>query len=200
MLRSILLARILVGAKSISHYHSSTTSIPSSQNCRSSNTDSNFSKLKPSTTVAPMISSSSYHLCELFEKYSTELEVHADINTNPRFASNTSLSEAMGYIISMGFSFKAKPDALAASCCANKVVWNVLYFPYICAMTIDEQIEMFKETLESYKLKLQSNPDSTFYKGLVKNTEEYIQEMSEERLKYSEVWYLFSPMAPYLGI
>lgn len=54
-------------------------------------------------------------------------------------------------------------------------------------MTIDEQIEMFKETLESYKLKLQSNPDSTFYKGLVKNTEEYIQEMSEERLKYSEV-------------
>ena len=63
-----------------------------------------------------------YHLCELFEKYNTELEVHADINTNPRFASNTSLSEAMGYIISMGFSFKAKPDALAASCCANKVV------------------------------------------------------------------------------
>jgi predicted RNase H-related nuclease YkuK (DUF458 family) len=63
-----------------------------------------------------------YHLCELFEKHNTELEVHADINTNPRFASNTSLSEAMGYILSMGFSFKAKPEALAASCCANKAV------------------------------------------------------------------------------
>ncbi len=63
-----------------------------------------------------------YHLCELFEKYNTELEVHADINTNPKFASNTSLSEAMGYIVSMGFEFKAKPDAFAASCCANKVV------------------------------------------------------------------------------
>ena len=63
-----------------------------------------------------------YHLCELFEKYNTELEVHADINTNPRFASNTSLSEAMGYIVSMGFKFKAKPEAYAASCCANKVV------------------------------------------------------------------------------
>lgn len=63
-----------------------------------------------------------YHLCPLFDKYKTELEVHADINTNPRFGSNTALSEAMGYILSMGFTFKAKPEAHAASCCANKVV------------------------------------------------------------------------------
>ncbi|MFN8322097.1 MAG: ribonuclease H-like YkuK family protein [Chitinophagales bacterium] len=63
-----------------------------------------------------------YALCPLFDKYSTELEVHADINTNPRFGSNAALSEAMGYILSMGFTFKAKPDAPAASCCANKVV------------------------------------------------------------------------------
>lgn len=63
-----------------------------------------------------------YHLCDLFDRYNTELEVHADINTNPRFGSNTALSEAMGYILSMGFTFKAKPEAHAASCCANKVV------------------------------------------------------------------------------
>jgi predicted RNase H-related nuclease YkuK (DUF458 family) len=63
-----------------------------------------------------------YSLCPLFDSYSTELEVHADINTNPRFGSHTALSEAMGYILSMGFTFKAKPDAHAASCCANKVV------------------------------------------------------------------------------
>ena len=63
-----------------------------------------------------------YHLCNLFDEYGTELEVHADINTNPRFGSNAALSEAMGYILSMGFTFKAKPDAVAASCCANKVV------------------------------------------------------------------------------
>jgi predicted RNase H-related nuclease YkuK (DUF458 family) len=63
-----------------------------------------------------------YHLCNLFDTYGTELEVHADINTNPRFGSNAALSEAMGYILSMGFTFKAKPDAHAASCCANKVV------------------------------------------------------------------------------
>ena len=63
-----------------------------------------------------------YHLCPIFDKYKTELEVHADINTNPRFGSNTALNEAMGYILSMGFTFKAKPDAVAASCCANKAV------------------------------------------------------------------------------
>lgn len=63
-----------------------------------------------------------YHLCPLFDKYATELEVHADINTNPRFNSNTALSEAMGYIISMGFTFKAKPEAHAATSCANYVV------------------------------------------------------------------------------
>ncbi|MBK7149924.1 MAG: hypothetical protein IPH78_14235 [Bacteroidetes bacterium] len=63
-----------------------------------------------------------YHLCQLFDRYQTELEVHADINTNPRFGSNAALSEAMGYILSMGFTFKAKPEAHAASCCANKVV------------------------------------------------------------------------------
>jgi predicted RNase H-related nuclease YkuK (DUF458 family) len=63
-----------------------------------------------------------YSLCPLFDRYNTELEVHADINTNPRFGSHTALSEAMGYILSMGFTFKAKPDAHAASCCANKVV------------------------------------------------------------------------------
>ncbi len=62
-----------------------------------------------------------YHLCELFDKYDVDLEVHADINTNPRFKSNDSLSEAMGYILGMGFTFKAKPEAYAASYCANKV-------------------------------------------------------------------------------
>lgn len=62
-----------------------------------------------------------YHLCELFDRHNVDLEVHADINTNPRFKSNDSLSEAMGYILGMGFTFKAKPEAYAASYCANKV-------------------------------------------------------------------------------
>jgi uncharacterized protein len=63
-----------------------------------------------------------YSLCDLLDFYHIELEVHADINTDPSFQSNTALKEAMGYILSMGFVFKAKPDAFASSSCADKVV------------------------------------------------------------------------------
>jgi predicted RNase H-related nuclease YkuK (DUF458 family) len=63
-----------------------------------------------------------YKLCEILDRYNVDLEVHADINTNPHFKSNTALSEAMGYILGMGFVFKAKPEAFASSYCANKIV------------------------------------------------------------------------------
>ena len=63
-----------------------------------------------------------YALCRLFTVYDVEMEVHADINTNPKFKSNDALKEAMGYILGMGFAFKAKPHVFASSNCANKVV------------------------------------------------------------------------------
>ena len=63
-----------------------------------------------------------YDLCNLFTVYDVDMEVHADINTNPHFKSNDALKEAMGYILGMGFAFKAKPEAFASSSCANKVV------------------------------------------------------------------------------
>jgi uncharacterized protein len=63
-----------------------------------------------------------YELCDLFTKYDVDMEVHADINTNPSFKSNEALREAMGYILGMGFAFKAKPEAFASSSCANKMV------------------------------------------------------------------------------
>lgn len=63
-----------------------------------------------------------YSLCPLLERYDIPMEVHADINTDPNFQSNVALKEAMGYILGMGFQFKAKPDAFASSNCANKVV------------------------------------------------------------------------------
>jgi predicted RNase H-related nuclease YkuK (DUF458 family) len=63
-----------------------------------------------------------YALCNIFSRYSVGMEVHADINTNPNFKSNDALKEAMGYIVGMGFAFKAKPEAFASSNCANKVV------------------------------------------------------------------------------
>jgi predicted RNase H-related nuclease YkuK (DUF458 family) len=63
-----------------------------------------------------------YELCDLFTLYDVDMEVHADINTNPQFKSNEALREAMGYILGMGFAFKAKPEAFASSSCANKVI------------------------------------------------------------------------------
>jgi predicted RNase H-related nuclease YkuK (DUF458 family) len=63
-----------------------------------------------------------YELCDILDEFNVDLEVHADINTNPQFKSNPALSEAMGYILSMGFAFKAKPDAFASSSCADKMI------------------------------------------------------------------------------
>ena len=63
-----------------------------------------------------------YALCSVFTAFNVDMEVHADINTNPNFRSNDALKEAMGYIMGMGFVFKAKPHAFASSSCANKVV------------------------------------------------------------------------------
>ena len=63
-----------------------------------------------------------YALCSIFTAFNVDMEVHADINTNPNFKSNDALKEAMGYIMGMGFVFKAKPHAFASSSCANKVV------------------------------------------------------------------------------
>ncbi len=63
-----------------------------------------------------------YEICDILIKYGIDMEVHADINTNPQFKSNDALKDAMGYILGMGFSFKAKPDAFASSCCADKII------------------------------------------------------------------------------
>ena len=63
-----------------------------------------------------------YELCDLFIEYDIEMEVHADINTNAQFKSNDALKDAMGYIMGMGFAFKAKPEAFASTSCANKMV------------------------------------------------------------------------------
>lgn len=63
-----------------------------------------------------------YELSPVLSKFGVDLEVHADINTNPEFKSNDALKEAMGYILGMGFAFRAKPHAFASSNCANKLV------------------------------------------------------------------------------
>lgn len=63
-----------------------------------------------------------YEICPLLDRYDIDMEVHADINSDPTFKSNIALKEAMGYILGMGYEFKAKPNAYAGTYCANKVV------------------------------------------------------------------------------
>lgn len=63
-----------------------------------------------------------YTIHEILDKYKVEMEVHADINTDAEFKSNVALKEAMGYILGMGYTFKAKPYAFASSSCADLAV------------------------------------------------------------------------------
>lgn len=63
-----------------------------------------------------------YQLAPLFDQYQIDLEIHADINSSPNFESHSAFKEAMGYIVGMGFRFKAKPDSFASTNCANKLV------------------------------------------------------------------------------
>lgn len=61
-----------------------------------------------------------YELDPILKKLAVPMEIHADINKDPRFPSHHSLKEAMGYIQSMGYAFVAKPDAFASSVCADR--------------------------------------------------------------------------------
>jgi len=89
------------------------------------NNEKTMAKMSLKERMIREVSSSvqlAYSLCPLLDKYHVELEVHADINTDPGFKSNVALKDAMGYILGMGFVFKAKPEAFASSCCADRKV------------------------------------------------------------------------------
>lgn len=62
-----------------------------------------------------------YEIWPLLDLYGIPLEIHADINSDPRHPSNVALSEAVGYIRGMGWESKIKPDAYAASTGADKL-------------------------------------------------------------------------------
>ena len=59
-------------------------------------------------------------IAELLDLYEIPLEIHADINPDPRYDSNKALQSAVGYILGMGYEFKIKPDAWAASTAADR--------------------------------------------------------------------------------
>jgi predicted RNase H-related nuclease YkuK (DUF458 family) len=61
-----------------------------------------------------------YEIAPLLDLYEIPLEIHADINPDPMHDSNKALQHAIGYILGMGYSFKIKPDAYAASSAADR--------------------------------------------------------------------------------
>jgi len=63
-------------------------------------------------------------LSEVIQRYSVDLEIHADINQDPKYKSNQAFHDAMGYTKGMGFKFLAKPDAFASSVCADRLCHN----------------------------------------------------------------------------
>lgn len=62
-----------------------------------------------------------YEIATLLDDYGIKLEIHADINPNPKYESNKALQTAIGYILGMGYEFKIKPNAIASSNCADKL-------------------------------------------------------------------------------
>jgi len=60
-----------------------------------------------------------YELAPLLDLYDIPLEIHADINPNPKYESNKALQQAVGYILGMGYAFRVKPDSLTATHCAD---------------------------------------------------------------------------------
>lgn len=63
-----------------------------------------------------------YEISPLLDLYGIKLEIHADINPDPdKGLSNSALNEAVGYILGMGYEFKVKPEAWAASSAADNL-------------------------------------------------------------------------------
>jgi uncharacterized protein len=63
-----------------------------------------------------------YEIAPLMDKYGIKMEVHADINPDPRWESNKALKEAVGYILGMGYEFKLKPNSIASTYCADHLI------------------------------------------------------------------------------
>jgi predicted RNase H-related nuclease YkuK (DUF458 family) len=62
-----------------------------------------------------------YEISQLLDTYDIPLEVHADINPDVKWESNKALSEAVGYILGMGYEFRVKPNAWASSSVADNI-------------------------------------------------------------------------------
>jgi predicted RNase H-related nuclease YkuK (DUF458 family) len=62
-----------------------------------------------------------FHILDLIELYDIDMEIHADVNPNPMWASNVALTEVEGFCKGMNFTYRVKPFAYAASSGADKL-------------------------------------------------------------------------------
>lgn len=62
-----------------------------------------------------------FHILPLIDLYDIDLEIHADVNPNPRWASNIAFNEVRGYCEGMNINYKVKPNAYAASSGADRL-------------------------------------------------------------------------------
>jgi len=62
-----------------------------------------------------------FHILPLIELYDIDMEIHADVNPNPMWASNIAFTEVVGFCKGMNFTYKVKPEAYAASSGADKL-------------------------------------------------------------------------------
>lgn len=67
-------------------------------------------------------------ICWVMDLYDIDIEIHADINSDPQWPSHVALKEAMGWVVGMGYAFKCKEkgdlSAFAASHCADRICKN----------------------------------------------------------------------------
>jgi predicted RNase H-related nuclease YkuK (DUF458 family) len=62
-----------------------------------------------------------YEIAPILDLYDIKMEIHADINPDPKHESNKALQQAVGYILGMGYEFKIKPESFAASNGADRL-------------------------------------------------------------------------------
>ena len=62
-----------------------------------------------------------FSLIDLIDLYDIDMEIHADVNPNPMWASNIAFTEVVGFCKGMSFTYRVKPDAYAASSGADKL-------------------------------------------------------------------------------
>ena len=60
-------------------------------------------------------------LCSVLDENDIPIEIHADINDDPSYLSNGAFKQAIGYIRGMGYEYKTKPEAFAASKGADRL-------------------------------------------------------------------------------